>query len=396
MIFQPGVTLRDLDLTAANAGSTAALAANPVAGITLERLRISGTGTTSTGAVLNDGTLLRDSFVSVAAAGGAAVSGFRNGASTVVNVTARATGSGGLALLAADDSVTTSQEVTVVNSILQGAGADIDIDGTPGTPVTVRIDHSHWQTQDVGAPGSGRELVAGAGNQTAEPQFELDGVTQAAGSPTINAGRTLAQLGTKDLFGGTRPSGSAPDIGAHEVQETPPVVVGGGGRWSRRRPCMHATAATPAARRRATRSRPPSRALSMSSRRFRAARGTTFRWTLSEAGDRHDRDRAPARRPARPPRRAAPGACGRPREAAAQPAAGSRQRRCTIFRGGRNAPPRGAGGRERAGVHRPRRQAPAARPVAVGRDRTRRRTARSAATDAHERRPLAGAAAAVL
>jgi hypothetical protein len=70
-------------------------------------------------------------------------------------------------------------------------------------------------------------LGAGAGNQSAEPQFADADYRPAAGSPTIDAGARDALAVSPDPDGHPRALGAAPDIGAYEF--VPAAAPGAGG-----------------------------------------------------------------------------------------------------------------------------------------------------------------------
>jgi len=84
--------------------------------------------------------------------------------------------------------------------------------------------HNLWFGGNGGSGSGGKG--SGPGDVTANPQVvNANGQSAAdfrvqAGSPAINAGTALTNV-PKDHFGGARPQGSAPDIGAHEFGSTP-------------------------------------------------------------------------------------------------------------------------------------------------------------------------------
>lgn len=69
--------------------------------------------------------------------------------------------------------------------------------------------------------------VPGIGNINVDPKFVPGTFQLAADSPCIDAGSATRMLGTNvDALGLPRVSGAAPDIGAFELQQTPPPVCG--------------------------------------------------------------------------------------------------------------------------------------------------------------------------
>ena len=78
-----------------------------------------------------------------------------------------------------------------------------------------RRSRARRQRDSIPTPGSD-------GNQTTEPLLAADGFHQLAGSPTIDAGQTNSvSVGSEDIDGGPRVTGTAPDIGADEEAPLP-------------------------------------------------------------------------------------------------------------------------------------------------------------------------------
>ncbi len=110
------------------------------------------------------------------------------------------------------------------NTALRGA-PDLDVTAQAGSPVTVSLTNSAWRNA---APFT---VVAGPATIDAKTppvtgDLKLDGGGKPLeGSPLIDAGAPLAELGPLDLDGNARVSGSAPDIGAYEVTAPTPVPI---------------------------------------------------------------------------------------------------------------------------------------------------------------------------
>ena len=219
------------------------------------------------------------------------------------NVTAVASGTGTSALLGLAG--TAPRAVSVKNSILRGDAAANDVTILPGAPApfnpgdpfcttlpslclpTVPADVVINNSSFRGATGS---LNAASGsNQTDDPKFTdaaAGNFKPLAGSPVIDAGVSDPDNGTVDIDGRPRKSGAAVDIGAHEfavpaARPTPPRVVA---------PRDPAVVPPPV-----DATLPSLSRLALTNKRFRvgreatvlsarAKRGTTFFYTLSEAG----------------------------------------------------------------------------------------------------------------
>ena len=171
------------------------------------------------------GTLI-DSVCWTSTAGDDAISGATGNTITPVlrNVTAEATGSGGTGIeyhTAAGGHLT----VTVVNSIVHGAGTDIVIQAFLPNTVDVNIDHSNFVT---GIPTGDGAAINPTASQSPAPQFvnaAAGDFSEAPGSPTINAGVTAAANGPVDVLGISRVISGATDIGAYEFDPFTGVLI---------------------------------------------------------------------------------------------------------------------------------------------------------------------------
>jgi hypothetical protein len=219
----PGSRLAYLDVS--NTGDQAKAVAC-VDGVTVERVRVSGSGEAAGGLIARGTCTVRDS---VALADGPKsiglhISGEAGGTTTVMrNVTAIATGTGSRGVLALCGICSPAETINldIKNTITSGTGADLET----GPSATIVASHSNFDKAVPITPGS---IVDAGGNQTAPPTF-VDGAggnyREAVGSPTIDAG-VADQLGTTDFDGSPRVLGTAPDIGAFEFAPPPvaPVV----------------------------------------------------------------------------------------------------------------------------------------------------------------------------
>jgi hypothetical protein len=114
-------------------------------------------------------------------------------------------------------------------------GTDITVgsDGSMGANATVTLDHSAWSIQSVTGTGASLTPQGTAGNITAAPvlaSVATGDFRELAGSPTIDAGFAVPNLGSLDLAGNPRiwptcsgGSGGTPDIGAYEFTPALPA-----------------------------------------------------------------------------------------------------------------------------------------------------------------------------
>jgi hypothetical protein len=142
---------------------------------------------------------------------------------TLRNVTAVATGSGGIGVrIQADSSGVVAANLT--NVIARGASSDITLNKVSGGTLTANIDHSnHGPINNSGA------TVNETNQQTAAPLFvnaAAGDFNEIPGSPTINAGVTSPANGAFDYLGRPRVIGGATDIGAAEYDPFNGVILG--------------------------------------------------------------------------------------------------------------------------------------------------------------------------
>lgn len=152
------------------------------------------------------------------------------GTSTYRNVTAIASGSGGVAIEARAQGAATVANIDLVNVIAHGGpGGPSLMALTDNSGAQARITATHTNKQSVYAVDGGAKFVDGGGNRAEEPAFvnpaEGD-YRQAPGAYTIDAGLDDPVNGAFDVDGDTRRIGTTTDIGADEFvpASTPPTT----------------------------------------------------------------------------------------------------------------------------------------------------------------------------
>ena len=162
---------------------------------------------------------VRNSIVVAHGAGASAIC-TTNGAGHFRNVTAVATGSGGVAIEAAANGASARTAVELVNVIAKGGqgGASLAMStDSSGAAATISARHTNWA--NYWTSGTNAHYVDGGGNQGTPPAFAAD-YRQAAGSATIGAGVDEPLNGAFDLDGDPRSIGTT-DIGADEFVVAP-------------------------------------------------------------------------------------------------------------------------------------------------------------------------------
>jgi hypothetical protein len=149
------------------------------------------------------------------------------------NVTAVATGSGGVAILADALGSTSKATVNLVNVIARGGpgGADLQaITDSSGGQATIIATRSNYETESV--VGTQADISNGGGNQLFNAPLFVNAAAgdyrQAAGSPTIDAGANEPINGAFDFEGDPRQIGTT-DIGADEFIIAPAATTGPAG-----------------------------------------------------------------------------------------------------------------------------------------------------------------------
>ena len=210
--------LRDLRISAAAPVSPVIRAASA----TLDRVDIATTSGSYQAISVRDLTL-RDSVVRSATQGGVAIV---TANATIVGSTIIANAhSANRAIGIARSYFGESPAVTRIgNSIVIGGMHSIE---AAETGIDLSIDYSSYTTiLGYGAPGVTMHI--GTHNVGAPLLVDLPGrtdVRQADGSPTINAGKPGELTTGTDYEGAPRLLGSAPDIGAHEIETTPGALA---------------------------------------------------------------------------------------------------------------------------------------------------------------------------
>ncbi|MFL5844999.1 MAG: hypothetical protein ACJ762_09925 [Solirubrobacteraceae bacterium] len=210
-------TLRDIDMTSTGSNGVAPLYDS--GGGTIERVRITSTGSLATGAELYS-TTMRDSTIVVSGTNARGIWTSPSGAvvnSQLRNLTVLASGTNSRGLDLGNNAAGGSTSVVVSNVIARATGpADVYAHAVAGAPVSIQIDHSSFATV---ATTGGAVISDGGGNQNDTAPVFVDqaagDLREAPGSPTINAGADNAANGTLDVASSPRTVGTT-DIGAHE------------------------------------------------------------------------------------------------------------------------------------------------------------------------------------
>jgi hypothetical protein len=155
--------------------------------------------------------------------------------STYRNVTAIATGSGGVAIEAAASAPGANATILARNVIARGgpggAGLRAWTDSS-GSTAKITVGHSNWLGGSTS--GTNASIADAGGNQTSAPAF-VDAAAgdyrQAPGSPTIDAGLNEFLNGLLDVDGDPREIGTT-DIGADEFFVAPAATTGPAGALS--------------------------------------------------------------------------------------------------------------------------------------------------------------------
>jgi hypothetical protein len=206
-----------------------------------KRLYVIADGASSEGVSLAGGTIADSGVWHKGNFGAALKTGAGSaGSNRIRNVTAVGTGAmNPVGLLATPYPGSVSNTVKISNSILMANTGTQDFRsfGMGAGTVTLDVDHSNFDNPNVLAGSVLNDL---GGNQTALPLLSnvaLGIFAQTTGSPTIDGGAKVADLGPLDFDAQPRCMGTEPDIGADEFAGSLcPVPI-----------ATTATAATPAA-----------------------------------------------------------------------------------------------------------------------------------------------------
>lgn len=304
-------TIRDVELRGTTTDNTPIAYTLAVSEGLADRVRVRTTAAPNAlliACALASGTIRNSSCLgSGSAAGGkvtAVSASVKNATFALRNVTAVTTVPNSEAIRTGTSDGTST--LAISNVIARGTTADIVVRaGLSGGQATANVDHSNWRTQDVtAATGGVAQLVQTGPNQNgataAEPAF-VDAAAgdfrQAPGSPTVDAGVIDLGHGPLALGGAARTIGTTTDIGADEFDPAafppppppppPPPLPSPGEAGDPAPPAppppdtsTSAGSATPTSTRDGTAPRLTGLALARS---FSRRRGTTLRFTLSEA-----------------------------------------------------------------------------------------------------------------
>jgi hypothetical protein len=218
-MFAPvGTVLRHLEIVQETPATYALFAF----GATVDQVSVKSSSASACTTQFSDSTV-RNSIVVAHGAGASAIC-TTNGAGHFRNVTAVATGSGGVAIEAAATGASAATAVELVNVIAKGGpgGASLAMStDSSGAAATISARHTNWANSWTS--GTNTQYVDGGGNQGTPPAFAAD-YRQAAGSATIGAGVDEPLNGAFDLDGDPRTIGTT-DIGADEFVVAPAAVT---------------------------------------------------------------------------------------------------------------------------------------------------------------------------
>ena len=224
---QYGSTLRYVEVYQAPGNDWPALSAQQSS---VEQVIAKGSGAWT--AAINN-SLIRNSIVVSSSDVGVALQTDANGAtsiSTYRNVTAIATGSGGIAIRAwGYDGYAGILLRNVIARGGPGGHSLVARSVNPGTTAKITVGHSNWL--DGSTDGADASIVDGGGNQSSAPVFVSAAggdYRQAAGSATIDAGLSEFVDGPVDVDGDPRQIGGI-DIGADEFVVAPAATTGQAG-----------------------------------------------------------------------------------------------------------------------------------------------------------------------
>jgi len=120
----------------------------------------------------------------------------------------------------------------VINVIARAGqgGADISVNSDGQVTASVKARYSNFATTEATGPGASSMVVidTDATDQSAAPIFDtaIPGDThQAAGSPTIDAGKDAPENGIYDIDANARTMGTRTDIGADEFVSPPDTAI---------------------------------------------------------------------------------------------------------------------------------------------------------------------------
>lgn len=226
-LFSGTLTLRDLTIVSDATGNAPVSSS---ASVSVERVEVRAvSGSYQAMSVRN--LTLRDSIVVSELAGGVVVN-MQNGTvsgSTIVGNVGVGTRALDLDLQHWASANPATGNVSVRNSIIRGAGNDIEVFANAGQTATMNVDYSAVRPATTVEGGAGTRLIEfGTHNVASADLVDLPGRTdlhQVAGSPTIDTGDPAVATTELDIDGNGRIAGSAPDIGADEFVLAPAVTT---------------------------------------------------------------------------------------------------------------------------------------------------------------------------
>jgi hypothetical protein len=147
---------------------------------------------------------------------------------TLDNVTAIAHGATQGVAIEASAQVIGTTTLNITNSIARGDDLDVLSNSSTGsTDVTLHYSDARDANELAEKSGAGTARLTDTDHPMRLDPVFAPAYTEAAGSPTIDAGTADPASGTLDLFGGARTVGPAVDIGATEWQGAAPAVTTG-------------------------------------------------------------------------------------------------------------------------------------------------------------------------
>jgi hypothetical protein len=219
LYIQHGTTLRYVEVQQAGYGIALEASSSSV----VDQVVLTGAGPGYATAVIEESSISNSVVVASGTDASAILTrGYAiNSSSTYRNVTAIATGSGGVAIHA-DAGVKGKATVDAINVIARGAGWGLKAEtDSSGAEATINVTHSNLNSE---VPiGTNALLSSGGGNQVSPPAFAnaaAGDYRQTAASPTIGAGLDDPANGAFDVEGDARQVGTT-DIGADEFVAAP-------------------------------------------------------------------------------------------------------------------------------------------------------------------------------
>ena len=231
---QGGISVTDVSVR--TTGVAALLSGDPSSSLTVRRATLHGaSGARVTGSRIGTGgpsVLLTDSVLTASGTGTAAASA-ESGATLLLrhsDAIGSTRGSAALRVAGCTGNVFTcsggAASLDAQDVIARAGGATLVLSATCNTacsgPVaSMSLNHSNFNPASVSrvGPAGASALTLGARNQDRRttPPVLIDGVHQAASSPTVDHGAPYDRMASSDIDGNPRTVGAATDIGADEL-----------------------------------------------------------------------------------------------------------------------------------------------------------------------------------